>query len=118
MSQDDGRLDNRSAARYNRGIERLGEPGSFEWDAGNSNKNLGEHNVEDREAEEVFFDPNRRLYPDPSHSQSETRRIIVGRTERGRLLFVVFTIRNQRVRVISARDLNKARDADLYEEAA
>lgn len=116
MSQDEP-LDKRSVMRYNPDIERVAEPESFEWDEGNSNKNLSKHNVEDREAEEVFFDPKRRLYPDPKHSQGETRRILIGKTERGRQLFVVFTIRNQRIRVISARDLNKLREADLYEEA-
>jgi hypothetical protein len=116
MGQDEA-LDKRSAVRYNPNVERIGEPESFEWDEGNSNKNLSKHNVEDREAEEVFFDPGRRLYPDPKYSQGEMRRIVVGKTERGRLLFVVFAVRNQRVRVISARDLNKAREAGLYEEA-
>jgi uncharacterized DUF497 family protein len=110
-------LDNRSAMRYNPSTVRIDEPVAFEWDEGNSGKNLAKHGVTDAEAEEVFFDTNRKLYPDPRHSQGENRRIIVGRTEAGRLLFVVFTLRGKRLRVISARDLNKTREADLYEEA-
>ncbi len=41
----------------------------------------------------------------------------MGKTKQGRLLFVVYTIRNKKIRVISARDLNKKREIDLYEKA-
>ena len=44
-------------------------------------------------------------------------RFYVGKTKTGRLLFVVFTIRENRVRIISARDVNK-KEVHLYEEKA
>lgn len=89
----------------------------FEWDEGKWDKNYIKHGVTNTEAEEVFFDPHKRAYPDPKHSLSEPGSILVGKTKRGRLLFIAYTIRNDRIRVISARDLNKNREVDLYEKA-
>lgn len=91
---------------------------AFEWDRGNREKNWFKHRVKISEAEEVFFDSQAKSYPDPVHSTKEARKIIVGKTSKGRVLFVVYTIRDKRVRVISARDINKQKEAKLYEEAA
>jgi uncharacterized DUF497 family protein len=44
---------------------------------------------------------------DEKHSQKETRFFALGHTDSGRLLFVVFTIRNNLIRVISARNMNR-----------
>ena len=96
---------------------RLPDPIAFEWDEGNRDKNRAKHNVSVSEVEEVFFDSNKRAYPDPKHSLNEPRSIIVGKTKLGRLLFVVYTIRDNRIRVVSARDLNKKREVDLYEKS-
>ena len=96
---------------------RLPDPIAFEWDEGNRDKNREKHNVSVTEVEEVFFDANKRAYPDPKHSLTEPRSILVGKTKHGRLLFVVYTIRNNRIRVISARGLSKKREVDLYEKA-
>ena len=87
----------------------------FSWDAGNRNKNWVKHRVTDMESEEVFFDVFKKEYPDPVHSQEEMRKLLVGQTKRGRVLFIVYTIRNNAIRVISARDLNK-REVKLYEK--
>lgn len=86
----------------------------FDWDRGNIGKNKS-HTVEDKEAEEVFFDKKRKLFTDVVHSGNEKRIRIVGRTKHGRLLFVVFTMRSSAVRIISARDINK-KEAYLYEK--
>lgn len=78
----------------------------FEWDRGNVQKNWERHRVAFYECEEVFFhEPV--LVPDPEHSASEKRYFAFGRTVRGRLLTIVFTIRKDRIRVISARDMNR-----------
>ena len=87
----------------------------FEWDEGNSNKNLKSHTVANSEAEEAFFDSDKVQYPDLGHSQSEQRFILIGKTQKARLLFVVYTTRKNKVRVISARDLNK-KEIFLYEK--
>lgn len=82
-------------------------PIEFEWDEGNRDKNLKKHRVTNQECEEVFFDPQKKTLSDPLHSGKEERFILIGQTKKQRLLFIVFTIRKQRVRIISARDLNK-----------
>ena len=86
----------------------------FEWDKGNKNKNFLKHRVSDGECEEIFFDPNKKIAKDNFHSAKEDRYIIIGRTKLQRILFLVFTIRKNKVRVISARDLNK-KERKLYD---
>ena len=95
----------------------LGDPGAleFEWDPGNAGKNK-KHGVEDSESEEVFFDDRKVLLRDAAHSLGEERFILLGKTKRGRLLFVVFAQRRKWIRIISARDLNR-RERPLYEKA-
>ena len=85
----------------------LPHPISFEWDAGNKDKNLLKHGVSNEECEEVFFDPGKRMAKDTVHSGKEARYILLGGTLKGRSLFVVFTLRRDRIRVISARNLNR-----------
>lgn len=87
----------------------------FEWNKGNMNKNFNRHGVTDKESEEVFFDQNRHIFRDHIHSNGEERFRILGKTNEGRLLFVVFTKRNKRIRIISARDTNK-KERRFYEE--
>ncbi len=86
----------------------------FEWDSGNKGKNFRRHDVTDEECEEVFFDHNKRISKDTLYSDKEKRYIIVGQTKKSRLLFIVFTIRKVKVRIISSRDLNK-KEHKLYE---
>lgn len=87
----------------------------FEWDDGNSNKNWYLHNVSDSECEEVFFNQPLIVLLDASHSTKEVRHFALGRTEADRLLFVAFAIRNECVRVISARDMTR-RETRRYAE--
>jgi len=56
-----------------------------------------------------------RPLKDTSHSNKEKRYILLGKTKKERLLFLVFTIRKKKIRIISARDLNK-NERKLYEE--
>ena len=88
----------------------------FEWDAGNRDKNWEKHQVSNSECEEVFFNLPLMLQPDNAHSQSEARNFVLGQTNAGRRLFIVFTIREEKIRVISARDMNK-RERMIYEQA-
>lgn len=93
----------------------LRSPRSFDWDAGNRGKNFRTHKVTDEECEEVFADPAKKILVDPLHSDGERRFVLVGSTKRGRFLFLVFTLRRQKIRVISARDL-KRKEYPLYKE--
>lgn len=80
---------------------------SFEWDKHNSEKNWLKHRVSASECEEVFFNRPLVVGDDTKHLQSECRFYSLGHTDAGRLLFVVFTVRSDRIRVISARDMNR-----------
>jgi len=52
---------------------------------------------------------------DEKHSESEKRFYALGKTFKGKLLFVVFTTRKDRIRVISARPMNK-KERKIYEQ--
>ena len=86
----------------------------FQWDTGNSEKNWSKHRVSPFECEQVFFNQPLVAAEDPMHSEKELRYYILGQTDDGRKLFVVFTIRGHFIRVISARDMNKKERA-FYE---
>lgn len=90
-------------------------PIEFQWDSGNSHKNE-KHKVINTEIEEVFNDRDKVMSPDVKHSNSEQRYILLGKTKKNRLLYIVFTVRKGSVRVISARDINK-KEVSLYEKA-
>lgn len=85
----------------------LSQVKGFEWDEGNINKNWEEHRVKHPECEEVFFNAPLIVQPDELHSDFEERYFALGKTNQGRLLFLVFTIREDKIRVISARNMTK-----------
>jgi len=87
----------------------------FEWDEGNSLKNWLKHQVSRGECEQVFFNEPIVVNVDIKHSGIEKRWFILGITDSGRLLFVVFTLRENLIRVISARDMNK-KERRIYNE--
>jgi uncharacterized DUF497 family protein len=56
-----------------------------------------------------------QILPDPTHSEQEQRSLIIGHSVGGRLLLIVFTETDDRIRIISARDAS-ARERREYEE--
>lgn len=89
------------------------EPIEFQWDRGNIDKNQKKHEVSEKEAEEVFFDKNKIIYKDKFHSKTEDRYILIGKTNKKRLLYTVFTKRNGKLRIISSRDINR-KEVKIY----
>ena len=87
----------------------------FQWDEGNSDKNWYLHQVTNGESEELFFNLPLILAPDLNHSLIEQRYYALGRTDADRWLFIAFTVRNNLIRVISARDMNQ-RETRKYAE--
>lgn len=87
----------------------------FDWDSGNINKNWEKHRVNSSECEEVFFNEPYFVTEDAGHSRTEQRFYLLGVTNAGRRLFVVFIIRNNIIRVISARDMSR-KERDVYED--
>ena len=80
----------------------------FQWDHGNATKNWDKHDVSQWECEQVFFNRPLIVKPDTEHSWAEPRYFALGRTDDNRLLFVALTIRSDKIRVISARDMSHA----------
>ena len=78
----------------------------FEWDKGNFTKNWEKHGVSYLECEQIFFNQPLITQHDEKHSTNESRYYALGQTDAFRKLFIVFTVRNNLVRVISARDMN------------
>ena len=79
----------------------------FEWDDHNVEKNWVIHQVAFWESEEVFFNEPLIVAKDAKHSTVEQRFFALGQTNGGRLLFIVFAVRNNMIRVISARDMSR-----------
>ena len=87
----------------------------FEWDWGNVVHLWERHQVRPFEAEEAMKDPDAIKGPDEPHSQTEVRFSVIGKTRKARILFLVFTLRNSRIRVLHARN-TKRKEAKIYEE--
>lgn len=96
-------------------MEVLPTPIEFEWDKGNIDKNLIKHGITDGECEEPFLDPGRKIFRDRIHSKNEERFAVIGKTKQERLLIITFTVRRDRIRVISARGVNR-KEKPLYEK--
>ena len=100
-------------------MEKTFYPKEFQWDGWNTKKNWQKHKVTTSECEEVFFnesliitgiDKSKILY-------REDRYTAYGITNTCRLLFVIFTIRENKIRVISARDMSRSERRFYHEEA-
>jgi len=78
---------------------------SFEWDSGKAASNAKKHGVSFDEARTVFYDDYALVIPDPDHSSTEERFIIMGLSSAVRVLVVVHCFRKSgsSIRVISAR---------------
>lgn len=87
----------------------------FEWNENKAVSNLSKHGVPFEEAKTVFDDPLYIDFYDPDHSKSEKRYLIVGESNRGRLLIVSYTEKGDSIRLISAREVTRA-EREAYEE--
>jgi len=79
----------------------------FEWDEGNLTKNGEKHEVSASECEQIFFNHPLVAAHDEKHSGQEKQFLALGQTDSGWPLFSVFTIRNDLIRVISAREMSR-----------
>lgn len=96
-------------------MQILLKPVSFIRDEGNIDKNLKKHKVTNKEAEETFENKPKFIIEDVKHSLSEKRYMIWGVSNQKRKLSIFFTVRNDQVRIISARDMHK-KERRSYEE--
>ena len=87
----------------------------LDWNEGNIEKNKIKHNVNKEECEEAFLNQPLRIFDDEVHSKLEKRYGALGKTNKGRRLVIFFTVRGNKIRVISARDQGK-KDRKVYLE--
>ncbi|HHT9131629.1 MAG TPA: BrnT family toxin [Candidatus Tripitaka californicus] len=97
-------------------MDILSRAEGFDWDRGNIEKNWERHRVGFLECEEVFFNKPLVVKEDEPHSKEEPRYYVLGKTNSGRLLFVIFTIRKNKLGVVSARDMSRKERKIYYEQ--
>ena len=87
----------------------------FEWDEGNIDKSYKKHGITPNEAEEVFLDEDILILEDTKHSKQEERFEAIGKIFKGNILFLAFTVRRDKIRIISARTASK-KERRTYEK--
>ncbi len=86
----------------------------FEWDPKKNRSNIEKHSVSFEEASTVFQDTLSLTIDNPLHSIDEERLILIGMSQKNRILVVVHTERGDNIRIISARKTNK-KEREYYE---
>jgi uncharacterized protein len=89
----------------------------FEWDDSKAESNAIKHGITFEEAVTIFADPYLLFTEDFLHSQGEEREWAIGAAENGSIVVVVFTMRGEQLRVISARKATK-RECQEYESGS
>lgn len=88
---------------------------NFEWDELKNNKNQDKHGISFDEVQEIFMFPIIE-YEDNRQDYGEVRKIATGRNTENFLMTVVYTFRNGKIRIISARPANK-KERQAYENS-
>ena len=87
----------------------------FEWDPIKAAENIRKHRVGFEEAATAFGDPLALTFDDPDSSDEERRFLTFGLSSRGRLLVISHTYRRRRIRLISARRMDRS-ERRIYED--
>lgn len=87
----------------------------FEWDPQKAARNVKRRRISFDEAATVLDDPLSTTYPAEAHSEEEARFLTIGASQRGRVLVVAHTERNDTIRIISARRATR-REREFYEQ--
>jgi uncharacterized DUF497 family protein len=88
---------------------------AFEWDEAKARENLKMHKVGFDEGKTIFNDPFLLTFPDIDTSDAEERYVNIGLSIRDRVLVLIHTERQGRIRIISCRK-SSARERRHYEE--
>jgi uncharacterized DUF497 family protein len=75
----------------------------FEWNPHKAKLNESKHGVSFTEAMSCFYDTGQIAFYDPEHSEDEDREILIGHSSQGNLLLVVYVLKSDTIRIISAR---------------
>jgi uncharacterized DUF497 family protein len=87
--------------------------GDFEWDVDKAATNIAKHGVSFEEAASAMRDPSSQDFADGLQSANL---VTLAATPFGRILYIVSTDRDRRIRIISARDATR-HERRRYEEA-
>lgn len=85
----------------------------FQWNEIKSRMNSRKNGITFEEAMSCFYDMHQMAFYDPDHSDDEDREIMIAHSNKGRLLLVAYTLRNDVIRLISAR-LTTRKEANDY----
>ena len=88
----------------------------FDADPVKATQNFKKHKVSFEEAASIFGDSMAYTFSDPDHSVGEVRWLTFGMSRMGRVLAVIYTERNGKIRLISARVATK-HERNIYEES-
>jgi len=91
-------------------------PPQFTWDRNKAIRNDAKHGVTFEEAATIFRDPLAFIFDDDSHSDDEFRELMIGFSDRRRLLIVSFIERTGAVRIISARKATNRERTDYKQQ--
>ncbi len=97
---------------YNVHMQRL----ELVWDARKNRTNQSKHGVSFEEARTAFYDENAKVYFDPDHSQDEDRFLLLGMSQRLRVLVVCHCYREKegKIRIISARRADRGEEQEYW----
>jgi len=89
----------------------------FTWDRNKVQSNIQKHKISFEEATSVFEDVHARMIPDPDHSETEDRFILLGYSRKARVLTVVhcYQGKDETIRIISARKSTRKEEAQYRE---
>jgi hypothetical protein len=96
-------------------FDQVENAAGFDWDEWNADKIWEKHQVSRSECEQVFFNEPFVVGGDVEHSTQEARYFVLGKTDKGRQLFLVFTLRGDLIRVVTARDMSR-RERRIYQD--
>lgn len=88
---------------------------NFDWDSRKAASNEEKHGVTFEEARTVFDNPLAVIFDDETHSAEEARELIIGHSQRNRILIISFVERSEAIRIISARPAT-GKERRNYEE--
>ena len=91
------------------------EDGTFQWDDNKTAQNFAKHGVSFEVAKAVFKDPFAVEQIDDRENYDEERSTIIGMVD-NRLMFVAYTIRNEFIRIISARAAEPFEKREYHEQ--
>ena len=94
----------------------ISETSGFEWDEANLD-HIEKHDVHYLECEEIFANKPIRIREDKVHSHVEKRFQGLGLSNDGRQLFISFTVRKSKIRIVTARDQSKKERKEFRELA-